>query len=106
MGLRRALLAAAGATLLLTALTGTAAAGRLSSSSQTFRATFREVRYTGGFQPPTCALTLEGSFHARTIVKTITTLVGSITRASLGSCTQGSADVLVITLPWHLQYSL
>jgi len=89
----------------LGALVGAASAGRLSLSGQTFRATFASVEYFGGASPARCALTLEGSFHSRTIVKTAGSLVGYVTRAVHGVCQQpGSATVLTATLPWHVRY--
>lgn len=52
-----------------------------------------------------CALTLEGSFHSRTVSKTAGLLVGYVSRATLGACPVGSATVLSETLPWHVRYS-
>jgi hypothetical protein len=104
MKLSKLLLAVVGATVLLGALVSTASAGRLSSSSSTLRATFREVRFAGGFGTTICAVTLEGSLHSRTIAKVANALIGYITRAALGSCTQGSATILTETLPWHVRY--
>jgi hypothetical protein len=86
------------------ALTSSASAGRLSLSSQTWRSTFSEWRFAGGFGTMACALTLEGSLHSRTIAKVANALIGYITRAALGSCTQGSAIILTATLPWHVRY--
>ncbi len=102
--LRSSLLGAASATVLLCALAATASAGRLSFSSQTLRATFREVRFSGGFGTTVCAVTLEGSLHARVIPKVIDGLIGYVTRASLGSCIQGSATILREFFPWHVTF--
>jgi hypothetical protein len=98
------LLSAVGATLLLGALVTTASAGRLSSSSQTFRAPFAMARFSGGFGTAICNLTFEGSFHSRTIAKTAASLIGYVTRAAIGGCETGSATVLTATLPWHIRY--
>jgi hypothetical protein len=95
------ILAAAG---LLGALVSTASAGRLSLSSQTFRATFARTDFIGGFSTVECAVTLEGSMHGRTFAKTGGRLLGYVTRASLSSCTSGSATILTESLPWHLSY--
>jgi hypothetical protein len=105
MKLFKLLLSVAGATVLLGALVATASAGRLSSSSQTLRATFAAVRFSGGFGTTECALTLEGSLHSRTIAKTAGSLIGYITRAALGTCSRGSATVLTASLPWHVRYA-
>src|SRR5438270_3751470 len=104
MKLCKLLLAVVGATVLLGALVGTASAARLSNSSTTFRATWTSAEFSGGFGTPRCSLTLEGSLHSATIVKTRGSLVGYITRASVGPCVNGSATVLTATLPWHVQY--
>ena len=52
-----------------------------------------------------CNLTLEGSFHSRTIAKVVGALVGNITRASLGGCTEGRYEPLTASLPWPLRYA-
>ncbi len=88
----------------LGALTGTAAARNLSTSNQTFRASYRELRYSGGFGTNICSVTLEGSLHTRTLAKVVGSLIGYITAATLGACQQGSATVLREALPWHLRY--
>lgn len=99
------LLAVAGATIILGALVSTASAGRLSSSSQTFRAAFSRLDFSGGFGTTECAVTIEGSLHARSIVKTEGSLIGVITRVTIGTCPRGSATVLIETLPWSIRYS-
>jgi hypothetical protein len=99
------LLVAIGATLLLGALVTSASAGRLSSSSQTFRAAFPLARFAGAFGTTVCDFTLEGSFHSRTIAKTAGSLIGFVTRVPLGRCEVGSATVLTASLPWHVRYA-
>jgi len=98
------LLATAGAAALLGALVAGASATRLSSSSQNFRSTFSSFSYSGGFGTVRCPLTLEGSFHSRSIVKAAETLIGYITRYIVGACAMGSATVLSATLPWSVGY--
>jgi hypothetical protein len=90
---------------ILAALTSTATAGRLSSSSQTLRGTFARMSFGGGFGTTECAVTLEGSLHSRTIAKTNGALIGYITRAILGTCPRGSATILTASLPWHARYA-
>jgi len=99
------LIALTSATLTLAALTTTASANHLSSSTQTFRTTWSVFEFAGGFASLKCSLTLEGSLHSRTIAKVLGTLIGSITRASIGPCQTGSATVLTATLPWHIRYN-
>jgi len=104
MRLGSRLVAAVGAVVVLGGLASVASAGRLSSSSQTWRATFSRWDISGGFGATECALTMEGSFHGRTIAKVARSLMGLVTRAQVGACPRGSATVLAETLPWHLRY--
>jgi len=91
---------------LLALSVGTATAGRLSVSSQTFRVAWSRFEFIESEEPATvCPVTLEGSLHARTFAKVARALVGYITRASVGTCSAGEARVLTETLPWHLRYS-
>jgi hypothetical protein len=105
MKLGRALFAVVVAAALLGALVATASAARLSSTSQTIRATFARVSFAGGFGTNECALTLEGSFHSRTIAKTAGVLAGYVTSAILGSCIRGRGTILTASLPWHTRYA-
>jgi len=94
------------AALLMATAVGTASAGRLSfSHAELVRASFAAIRYQLlGITGAECPVTLESSFHSRTYSKTVGTLVGYVTRASLGRCITGSATILSETLPWHIQY--
>jgi hypothetical protein len=103
--LGKLLLTIAGATVLLGVLVGAASAGRLSTSSQTLRASFASLEFAGAFGTTRCAVTVEGSFHERTTTKVVDKLVGYITSVTLGACATGSATVLTETLPWHVRYS-
>lgn len=105
MRLARALLITGGATLLLGLIVGTATARRLEVSSSTFRLTFARIRFESNLNPiVNCVLTMEGSLHATTIAKVAGTLVGYITRATLGPCETGRATILRESLPWHVRY--
>jgi len=105
MGLRKALLAVVGASVLLGALVGTASARRFSSSSQTFRMSFSRLEWENGFVRTRCPVTLEGSFHSATIAKVSGTLIGFITAVPRGTCTLNTMTVLRETLPWHVRYT-
>jgi hypothetical protein len=102
--LGKAGLAIIGATVLLGALTASASARTLSTSSQTLRAAFSAVTFRGAFGNIVCAVTVEGSFHSRTQAKVVNSLTGLITRAELGTCATGSVTLLRETLPWHIRY--
>ncbi|HEU4702902.1 MAG TPA: hypothetical protein VFS37_10510 [Conexibacter sp.] len=99
------LLAAACCAVLLSALVGSASAGRLSTVTQTFRSSFRSVSLNGVFGSITCQMSLEGSLHSRTIAKSSGTLIGYVTAAALGTCAEGRATILRETLPWHVRYA-
>jgi hypothetical protein len=95
------------ATLALTIAIGSASANRLSLSSQTIRATWTSLRFTNTVNSTTilCPLTLEGSFHSATIVKTRGALIGYITRATVRNpCTGGTTSIKTASLPWHVRY--
>lgn len=93
-----------GVTVLLLVASGATSARLLRLSNQTFRITSGQGEREGFI---ICPLTLEGSFHERTLAKTIGSLIGYITRASLneGLCTGGGATYLRETLPWHVRYA-
>lgn len=105
MRLRKTLLAIAGGTVFLMALAGAASARNLSISNQNLRASWREARFNGVFGNIVCPLTIEGSFHNRTMAKVVGTLTGYVNRAITGPCSVGSATLLTETLPWHSRYS-
>lgn len=89
---------------LVFAFNATASARALSWSSQTFRATFARVDFQVLFATAECTLTLEGSFHSRTLTKTAGALVGAVTRGTIGACARGSATLLQERLPWNGRY--
>jgi hypothetical protein len=104
----RLLLAGLAATAILAAAVGTASAQRLSLSNQQIRVVWTSLELTNSITASTvrCAVTLEGSFHSRTIVKVRELLIGYITRANVqnNQCTGGRATILNETLPWHVTY--
>ena len=93
------------ATLLLAVLVESASARNFSTSSQAFRATFTNFEIEMPFGSTRCQLTLDGSFHARTLAKVTDALIGYIDRPTLGPCAAGSATVLAASLPWHVSYT-
>ncbi|HEX7291079.1 MAG TPA: hypothetical protein VF250_08140 [Conexibacter sp.] len=104
MKLCKLLLAVTGATLLLGVTVSSVSARNLSISNQQIRANFREVRVSGLFGNTVCQVTIEGSFHSRTIAKVVGQLIGYITTERLGPCATGTATILTETLPWHVRY--
>lgn len=96
------------AALLMALAVGTASANSLSVSSQLFRIVWTRLTFSesGGGFPITCPVTLEGSFHSRTITKAAGTLVAHITSAVVNDpgCTAGHATILDETLPWRVAF--
>jgi hypothetical protein len=103
------ILAALTAALALGALVSAATATRLAVSNQLFRVTWKSLSFNGGssFGQVLCPVTIEGTFHSRTIVKSVGALIGFVTSATVASssCTGGSARVLQESLPWHVLYT-
>jgi len=95
-----------GAALIMAAAVGSASAGRYSiSHGELFKIRWASLRFSlVGTTIAECPVTLESSLHNRTLAKTVGTLLGYVTRASLGRCIAGSATILSETLPWHVQY--
>ncbi len=101
------LTALAATTILATTITA-AHANRLSFSNQQVRFVWANLEFLNPVVEGTmrCPLTLEGSFHSRTIPKQRGLLVGYVTRAAVSNpvCTGGRATILQELLPWHLTY--
>ncbi len=93
--------------MLITIIT-TANANRLVVSNQQVRVVWEKLEF--GIPPiegtMRCLLTLEGSFHERTITKIRGLLAGYVTRAAVGNsvCTGGQMTILSELLPWHIRY--
>jgi hypothetical protein len=102
---------------------GTASARNLSVSNQNFRIVWTPLTFTeGGIFNVRCNVTLEGSFHYRTIVKAPRALIGWVTRAIVSrptcvtnagfeaqAATWNGTELILgaataNTLPWHVTY--
>jgi hypothetical protein len=104
------------AALVLASAISTASARNLSTTSQTFRATWSSLEFAASASTIRCRLTLEGTFHTRTIAKVRGSLIGLINRAIfVRPCTGGEAWIDNGTeveplgtapnkLPFHLTY--
>jgi hypothetical protein len=92
--------------LLLAVTAGSASARSISSSNQNIRGTWRSLEFASSLVTVRCPLTLEGSFHTRTIAKVERSLIGAVMGAILKqeSCTNGRSTPRSETLPWHLTY--
>lgn len=111
------LLTALATALVLASVVGTASARRIELSYQHILALWREMKFEGGGGANVlCAVTLESSFHSKTLSKVNGQLVGYITEVHVGHpCSTNEAWALngteVIggvtvsnTLPWHLRF--
>lgn len=95
------------ATIALAMVVGNAQAAHLRISERNIRLTWTSLEFTNTVNAETllCPVTLEGSFHETTTVKTLGALVGYVTRASAGSsCTGGTVSLHQESLPWHITY--
>lgn len=96
------------AAIALATAVGTASARRLALSESHILSHFRELTFEGGggVGQVICPVSIEGSFHSRTLSKVCGQLIGYITESQVASslCSGGHASVLPTTLPWHIVY--
>lgn len=97
---------AAIATMILATAVGTATARRIEISSQFVRVTWSELTMEGAGISIRCPMTIEGSFHSRTMSKVCGSVVGLVSRAVItpGSCTGAEVALLQESLPWRLGF--
>lgn len=106
----RSSLTAALAVACLAAAASFASAARLSVSATRFSAAFPAWRVAARLRElplieATCAVTLNGTFHAATFAKVSGALLAPVVPGSiLASCSGAAATLLTETLPWHLRY--
>jgi hypothetical protein len=115
-GYQKALLSVLTVALVLAAAVGTASARNLSVNEQSFRLIWTPLQLGtepgGGGTVIRCNVTLEGSFHSRTIPKVARTLIGWVTRAIVAHPCTGAGEGFALTaaetgretLPWHVTY--
>ncbi len=105
------------AAILLASAVSSSSAGRLEVNNQRFRVVWSSLEFASPLVTIRCKVTLEGTFHERTIQKVERTLIGAVTRAIVHtpSCTNGKGwaengvevaplGTLANTLPWHVTY--
>jgi hypothetical protein len=94
------------AALLLASALTTASARNLEISNQRFRVTWSRLEFQSSVITLRCPVTLEGSFHSRTIPKVERLLIGGITRFDIkkDSCTNGRVLAEEEHLAWHVTY--
>ena len=105
MRIGKLLLTIVSAIVLLGALVSSASARNFSVSSQTNTALFTRLDFIGGFDTVECEVKISGSFHSRTQVKSVGTLVGYITEATVLRCARGGMTINQASLPWHRRYA-
>jgi len=94
------------AAMLLASALSTASARNLEITSATnFRTTWSRLEFQSSLTTWRCQVTLEGSFHSRTIPKVARLLIGSVTRINVKeeSCS-GATMRPDRPPPWHLTY--
>jgi len=93
------------AAMLLASAVSTAAARNLEFSTLRFRVTWSNLEFQTGSLRIRCQITLEGSFHSRTIAKVERLLIGAITRINIKEeiCVEGRVRPAQAP-PWHLTY--
>jgi hypothetical protein len=93
------------AALLLASAIGTASAGRLSINEQFIRTTWSNFEFANSLVTVRCPITLEGSFHSRTIPKSVALLlIGAVTKIQIKNESCTNAQVGASMLPWHITY--
>ena len=105
MKICKLLLATSGASVLLVALVAGASARNLSVSNQSISGMWSSFEFNLPGATTRCHITLEGSLHSRTMAKVSGSLMGYITRATLGPCLSFTVTILRETLPWHVRYA-
>ncbi len=112
----RLLLGALSATVILAVAVGAASARRIELSEQHFLAAWTELIFEEGGARVNCEVTLEGSFHSRTLSKVCGQLIGYITEAIVhhpcktpeGWALNGTEVIGGVTvrqtLPWHILF--
>jgi hypothetical protein len=103
--IRRGAVVALVAVVALAAAAGAASATRLSFSRRGIRAVWTDLTFTHGGLETICRMTVEGSFHANTLLKARFGLYGHISRAITNNpnCT-GYGQARAERLPWHIKY--
>jgi len=95
-------LTALSAALLLAAAVSVCSARSLSLSHQTIRVTWSRLDFVTANLTTRCQVTLEGSFHSRTVAKVERLLIGSVTSFLMRACTSGAGIQKIA--PWHITY--
>jgi hypothetical protein len=101
-------LASLAATMLLSLAVSSAGARRFEVTEQGFLVRWSPLVFEAFGGRISCPVTLEGSFHSRTLSKVSGQLIGYVTAAFVQGesppCVGGTATVLRATLPWHILY--
>src|SRR6185503_5240245 len=89
------------AALTLGGAVATASAGRFSISNQTFRAVWTRMTFGISSFNMSCPITLEGTFHYRSILKVLRRLIGYVTRAAVGHSCRTSIGTAAEAWAWN-----
>jgi len=85
-------LTALAAAIMLTSVVSPTSARTFSKNNQNIRVTWASLEFAAEIATIRCRVTVEGSFHTRTVAKVARSLVGAVTRAiAAHPCTGGEA---------------
>ena len=104
MRLGKLLLAVVAAVVFLGAFVSSASARNISLSEQRVSVLWNRLTLSGGFGSVECEVLLSRSFHTRTFVKSVGSLIGYITEGTVLRCARGGATINQASFPWHLRY--
>ena len=104
MKFSKLLLAVVATTVLLGAFVSSASARNFSVSEQRGTTQWTAIRFILGLGTTECEVTVSGSLHGRTSGKSLNSLSGYITEATVLRCARGGATVKQPSLPWHRRY--
>lgn len=98
------------AAIILALAIGSATARRIEFMEPGFLIRWTNLAFIAGGFRVSCPVTLEGSFHSKTVSKVCGQLIGyiSIAQIPVGEeppCRGGTARALAERLPWHIQYN-
>jgi hypothetical protein len=101
----RRLVVALSSAAVLMGFAAMASASEFTIGDREFRATAESLSFEAAGRSVRCAVTLQGSFSSGTFANTSESRVGTVSRASVGTCTGGTVRILTETLPWTMLYT-
>jgi hypothetical protein len=97
--------ATAASAFVLAVAVGTASGSTFTIVERSIRSTWSAMSFEAAGLTVRCPVTLEGSMAEGSFIKRALSRIGSVTRATIGTCSGGAVRVLSETLPWAIQYA-